>query len=122
MTIKIDTGTEGLFLNKTGTPVFDTGTLTIVSQWSKKSETFNITKTFENDRYLVYSVDFGADFKDTHKNGIYWAKVGVVNVIEGSWFLLKIITEPGGQDGFTRYDSDPATEERQADVYYRPNY
>jgi len=122
MTIKIDTSTEALFLNKTGTPVFDTGTLTIVSQWSKKSETFNITKTFENDRYLVYSVDFGDDFRSTHKNGIYWAKVGVVNVIEGSWFLLKIITEPGGQDGFTRYDSDVPTEERQADVYYRPNY
>ena len=122
MTIRINAAQEALYLNTGVETPITFGTLNLQSQWSKKTETFDLTRTFQNSRYTVYSVDFGADFKDTHKNGIYWAKITAPGFNDGSWFLLKIITEPGGEDGFTRYDSDPATEERQAEVYYRPNY
>ena len=122
MTIRINTAQEALFLNTEAETPITTGTLNLQSQWSKKTETFPMTRTFQNSRYEIYLVDFGADFKDTHKNGVYWAKVTRPGAYVGNWFLLKIITDPGGADGFTRYDSDPATEERQADVYYRPNY
>ena len=122
MTIRINAAQEALVLNTEIEVPITTGTLNLQSQWSKKTETFSMTRTFQNSRYSVYLVDFGADFKDTHKNGIYWAKLSIPGSYEGTWFLLKIITEPGGEDGMTRYEADAPTEERQADVYYRPNY
>ena len=124
MTIYVDSIQEALYLN-TGVETPDIPfphTLEIQSQWSRERETFSLTRLLQNERYTVYSVDFGNDFRLNHKNGIYWARITSPGQIEGTWFLLKIVTEPGGQDGMTRYVADPDTEDRVADTYYRPNY
>lgn len=124
MTIYVDSIQEVLYLN-TGNETPDLPfphTLEIQSQWSRERETFSITRLLQNERYTSYAVDFGANFKDEHKNGIYWARITSPGQIEGTWFLLKIVTDPGGQDGMTRYVADANTEDRVADTYYRPNY
>lgn len=122
MTIRINSATEALYINTGVETPITFGSLEIQSQWSKKRELFSATRTLQNERYTVYSVNFGDDFKDTHKNGVYWARLTAPGFTEGTWFLLKIITEPGGGDGMTRYEADADTEARVADTYYRPNY
>ena len=124
MTIRVNNAQEALYLNTDIEipPVPFGHVLEIQSQWSRERESFDLERIFSNERYVVYLVDFGADFRLSHKNGIYWARVTSPGISEGAWFLLKIITEPGGGDGMTRYTSDPDTEERVADTYYRPNY
>lgn len=122
MTIRVLSAQEPLYYNgKSGSfPPFVS--LEIQSQWSREKETFPASFVNGNDRYSVFLVDFGDDFRLNHKNGIYWARLTAPGEQEGTWFLLKIITQPGGDDGMTRYTSDPDTEERVADTYYRPNY
>lgn len=124
MTIRINSAQEALYLNTdlAGPDFPGSHVLQIQSQWSREPEGFILDRISQNDRYTVFLVDFGADFKDTHKNGIYWARVSSPGLNEGAWFLLKIITEPGGGDGMTRYVANTATENRIADTYYRPNY
>ena len=121
MTIRVDGAQETLFYNGNYALPID-ASLEIQSQWSRERETFTATKVINNDRYSAFVVDFGSDFKNEHKNGIYWARLTAPGISEGAWFLLKIITQPGGNDGMTRYTSNPDTEERVADTYYRPNY
>ena len=124
MTIRVNGSQVGLFLNTdiAGPDFPGSHVLEIQSQWSREREGFILDRIAQNDRYTTYLVDFGADFRLSHKNGIYWARVTSPGLTEGAWFLLKIITEPGGGDGMTRYTSNVATEERVADTYYRPNY
>lgn len=97
-------------------------TFVLKSQYSKQDLTLTGAVTETNDRYSTVSVTFPTGFGDEHKNGIYyWSLISpFAEVIEKG--LAKVITEPGGSTGMTNYTSNPATEEREADVYYRPNY
>ena len=122
MTLRIISSQEALFINTDRTMVVPFASLELQSQWDRKSETFSASLVDSTDRWAAYLVDFGADFRNEHKNGVYWARFTTLGQSEGSWFLLKIITQPGGNDGMTRYVADADTEERVADTYYRPNY
>lgn len=68
----------------------------------------------QNDRYAKIVVDVPADFKDTHQNGWYTWSLGDYSDI------VKIITQPGGDIGKVEYISN--NEDRDAEVYFRPNY
>jgi len=100
----------------------DDYTFVLKSQYSKQDLILTGAVQETNDRYSKILVTFPTGFGNEHKNGVYyWSLVDPTDVIleEG---LAKIITEPGGGTGMTNYTSNAATEEREADVYYRPNY
>lgn len=122
MTIVVNNATEALYMNTVLEVPFTSGLLELQSQYSKQTEQFEMVRALQNARYTVWNVTFGEAFKDEHKSGIYWARIVVPSVYEGSWFLVKLITEPGGGTGISRYISDDATENRVAEVFYRPNY
>ncbi len=122
MTLRINNPQEALYINTDRSIVIPFASLELQSQWDRKRETFSATPVDSTDRWAVYLVDFGDGFRNEHKNGVYWARFTTPGQSEGSWFLLKIITQPGGNDGMTRYVADADTEERVADTYYRPNY
>ena len=93
----------------------------LTSQYSHQPVTLVATATVTNARYTTFSVTFPTGFGDEHKNGIYdWEILkGTASLEKG---LVKIITEPGGNLGTTNFNSGINTEERIADVFYRPNY
>ena len=68
----------------------------------------------ENSRYLSFTVNLPTDFKDKHYNGFYTWSLGPFTDI------VKIITQPGGDVGKEEYISN--NENRDAEVFYRPNY
>lgn len=94
----------------------------LTSQWSHEPIQLPVSLVTGGNRYSVFQITFPAGFGDEHKNGIYnWRLMqhGDILIEAG---LAKIITEPGGSLGTVNYTSTPDTEERVADVYYRPNY
>ena len=96
-------------------------TFVLTSQWSHQPIEMAATIILTNARYTTLEVTFPTGFGDAHKNGIYnWRLVKNLETLEAG--LVKIITEPGGGLGTTNFTSTPATEERVADVFYRPNY
>ena len=93
----------------------------LISGYSKKPEIFSCTLLEQNSRYSKMIVDFGPDFKNQHKNGVYYYTIANATTKFESGYA-KIITEPGGSIDTISYDSGVVTETRQAAVYYRPNY
>ena len=94
---------------------------TLVSQYSVQPVPLAATIDFTNARYTTFSVTFPTGFGDEHKNGIYnWNITNNGTQIEAG--LVKIITDPGGALGTQSFDSGVITENRVADVFYRPNY
>jgi hypothetical protein len=67
-----------------------------------------------NARYDEIIATVPATFKDEHQNGYYTWTIGNYSNI------VKIITQPGGGAGEVEYISN--NENREADVYFRPNY
>jgi len=94
----------------------------LISQYSHQALPLGVTVIKTNARYSTLEVTFPIGFGDEHKNGIYnWRlNTSAGDTLEAG--LVKIITSPGGGLGITEYISTPATEERVADVFYRPNY
>ena len=97
----------------------------LTSQYSKTDEVFSAQVVLKNDRYTKLVVSFPEDFKNEHKNGVYYYTIQntideVITVFEKG--LCKLITEPGGSNGSISYDSGEITENRKSDVYFRPNY
>lgn len=93
----------------------------LTSQYSKQPVTLSASVLDTNDRYSMLLTTFPTGFGDEHKNGVYyWDLVSGTTSIEKG--LVKIITNPGGEMGTVSYNSGASTEEREADVYYRPNY
>ena len=94
---------------------------TLTSQYSHQPLPIDATVMLSNARYTTFEVTFPVGFGDSHKNGIYNYDISLsgTSLDKG---LVKIITEPGGGLGTTNYTSTPTTEERVADVFYRPNY
>ena len=94
---------------------------TLISQYSIQPLALTATNIFTNARYTTFEVTFPTGFGDEHKNGIYnWNITNNGAQVEAG--LVKIITDPGGGLGTTNFDSGVITENRVADVFYRPNY
>lgn len=113
MTTTISGSSATFYINNPGTI---TGDFTLKSQYSQEvihtSSGYSIEE--QNKRYAEIVVPFPVDFKDKHYNGYYTFCFGDLCDI------VKIITQPGGDDGKVEYISN--NEERDAEVFYRPNY
>ena len=94
---------------------------TLTSGFSRNPVVLPATISLQNDRYTLLNVDFGVDFKDEHKNGIYYYTISNLTTVFEKGYC-KIVTEPGGENGAVAYNSSVETEERESIVYYRPNY
>lgn len=114
MTTTISGTTGTFYINNP--PENITGTFYLKSQYSQENiQAGNqYTVVAQNDRYAQVDVTFVASFKDKHYNGYYTWSIGDYSDI------VKIITQPGGDTGKVEYISN--NEERDAEVFYRPNY
>ena len=123
MTLYVDAAapTQYFYLNSAnlalGAYVF-----TLTSQYSKQPVEIACTAQITNNRYTKFEIVFPTGFADEHKNGVYYYNVRQGDLMPFTHGLVKIITEPGGGMGTVTYDSGVETENREADVYYRPNY
>lgn len=122
MTIQFTEGTIGysLYLNVANVSSGVTRTLQIVSQYSNTDiidTTFTIAVT--NDRYTRIDFEIPLDLPTKHLNQIanYIVTIDSQLVDQG---VLKLTTEPGGGQFTQDYISN--NENRQAKVYYRPEY
>ena len=115
MTTTINGSTATFYINNPPTSTI-TGDFTLKSQYSQEViyTSSGYTVEDQNQRYAKIVVPFPADFKDKHYNGYYTFCFG--NLCD----IVKIITQPGGDDGKVEYISN--NEERDAEVFYRPNY
>ena len=95
---------------------------TLTSQYSHQPLVLDATATASNARYTTFEVVFPIGFGDEHKNGVYYYSIEELGDEPFEKGLVKIITEPGGSLGTINYESTIYTEERVADVFYRPNY
>ena len=119
MTLYINATTEKIASNN----IAINGVVSFVlkGQYSKTDEVFPATISIQNDRYTELELTFPSDFKDQHKNGIYYYTIqNTTTVFEKG--LVKIITEPGGGNGAIEYTSTPELENRESEVFFRPNY
>jgi|TARA_R110000744_G_scaffold7193_6_gene24689 hypothetical protein len=103
------------------TSINGTVSFVLTSQFARTDTIIPATIVIQNARYTELELTFPSDFKNEHKNGIYYYTIkSDVSIFEEG--LVKVITEPGGQNGAIEYTSTPAIENREAVVYYRPNY
>ena len=99
--------------------------LAFKSQWSNtviyEAPSIGNLGITTNDRYTRCTfLTIGEGLADQHINGIYEARL--YNDVLGLEYkqLIKIITSPGGSTGTKPYISD--NEDREAIVYYKPEY
>lgn len=113
MTTTISGTTATFYINNPG---IIAGTFSLKSQYSQEAVLSGnaYTITTQNARYAQVDVDVPATFADNHANGFYTVNIGDYSAI------VKIITQPGGDLGESEYISN--NENREADVFYRPNY
>lgn len=121
MTINIDTTEQFTFTFNTPniptTGIF----LRLDSQYS--NDVFLLwpgTVIETNERYSELEIDLtGTDISSGHHNGIYYYQV-LDNDNIYDMGLCKLITNPGGSFGKVEYVS--GNENREAQVFYRPNF
>ena len=117
MTTLIDGNTAFFYINNPGT-IDINADLVLKSQYSQKNvltiaaADWNVSE--QNSRYIEIEATVPSDFNETHQNGYYTWTIGDYSDI------VKIITQPGGGLGDVEYIS--SNENREADVYFRPNY
>ncbi len=119
MTLYVNNTTE--FVTTNNIEVVGDVSFILTGGYSKTDTILPATIVFQNARYTKLEVTFPADFKDQHKNGIYYYTISNPSTIFEKGYC-KIITQPGGETGTISYDSGVITEERKSDVYFRPNY
>lgn len=91
------------------------------SQYSKANLVSQLVTVFEaNDRYSAFNIDITQSMIDGHFNGMYWYTLTIEGGAVVEKGVAKVITNPGGETNFTEYTS--ADDNREADVYFRPNY
>ena len=95
---------------------------TLTSQYSHQPLVLDAEAVFSNERYTTFEVVFPIGFGDSHYNGVYYYNIALVAQEPFEKGLAKIITEPGGTMGTVAYESTIYTEERVAEVFYRPTY
>ena len=95
----------------------------VTSQYSHQPIVMTAEGIYSNDRYSTFEVTFPTGFGDSHNNGIYYYDFKLTDAVDSiEKGLVKIVTEPGGGLGTTNYDAGINTEDRVAEVFYRPNY
>ena len=93
--------------------------LKITSQYSQEVTTWDLTLIGTNDRYSEFTLTFTEEQRKAHKNGIYnYTLVQSTTELESG--LLKLVIEDGGSYDTVKYVSN--NEDREATVYYRPEY
>lgn len=99
-------------------------TFTIRSQYSHQDTVMIAAQLVTtNARYSMIQATFPTGFGDAHKNGIYYYELigeQFQTAIEKG--LVKIITNPGGEINTLEYNSGTVTEERESEVFFRPQY
>jgi hypothetical protein len=119
MTLKLQDSTTSYNLSFNVTNVTGNWTLTLKSQLSHLNILDTaLTVVTTNNRYTEFSFDVPQELPEQHKNGIY--EYTITNGVDTEVGLLKLICGTGGTDGYTAYESN--NEEREAPIYYRPNY
>lgn len=95
-------------------------TLSLESQLSHLNILDGVALTIvnTNERYTEFSFEIPADLPQEHKNGIY--NYTVTNETDTYVGLLKLVCGTGGTNGTVSYESN--NEDRQAPVYYTPEY
>lgn len=126
MTIKdIDTSISkeyNLYWNLSNIEDSDDWTLSFKSQWSNtvliEPSTITITSS---DRFttITFTLDTD-DFPSSHINGIYEAELASTTLGASYKQLVKLVSVDGGGTGTVAYESN--NENRQAIVYYNPQY
>ena len=119
MTLKLEDGQVTCNISLNITNAIGDWTISLTSQLSNMvtfSNAMSIVET--NDRYTEFMFDIPVDLPLEHKNGIY--DTIVTNGVTNETFLLKLVCGSGGTDGTVAYTSD--NENREAPVYYRPQY
>ena len=116
---EIITTEEATFYINSPTSLLDLNdTFTLKSQYSQDVLVTvvpgNWSIVTENNRYASFTVDLPVNFNDKRYNGYYTWELGSYTDI------VKIITKPGGDLGEAEYISN--NENRNADVFYRPEY
>lgn len=115
MTVTLDGDYATFYINNPG-PNINDAPFTLRSQYSQEV-IFTDTQADVggNQRYATVVVNVPSDIKDKHLNGYYTWTLG-----DFYSDIVKIITKPGGDEGKVEYISN--NEERDAEVFYRPNY
>ena len=109
-----------IYINKP--QLTDNYVFTLTSQYDKVPVQLHTSLVYSNNRYSQFTITFPTGFGDEHKNGIYYYSISSNAGVYLEKGLVKIITSPGGATGITNYTSTTAIENREADVFYRPNY
>jgi len=120
MTINVDSIIETVSVNNIAIP--QTGLFILTSGFSKVPVPLAFTRLSQNARYSTIDITFPQEFKDEHKNGVYFYSIEDDNGIPFEAGYVKIITEPGGTNGSVAYTANTETENRESKVYYRPQY
>jgi len=115
MTITVNSTLETVSVNSIDIP--ETGDFILTSGYSKEPVVLPFTRISQNARYSTIDIEFPAEFKDEHKNGVYY-----YNIADLEKGYAKIITEPGGRMNTVSYGSGTVTENRESKVYHRPQY
>lgn len=110
--------------NLSGTSDDNGWTLTFKSQHSNMEVDLGITSlsVTGNDRYsrVNFAIFAATTPINEHINGIYEAELANVKLGLSYKQMVKLITNPGGTTGTTAYISN--NEDREAIVYYKPEY
>jgi len=100
----------------------DGWSLKLKSQWSNTDLIVNSDLTITtSDRYTQVEFELTpSDFPSSHINGIYEAELSNTTLNTSYKQLVKLISTNGGGSGTVAYESN--NEDRQAIVYYKPEY
>ena len=121
MTLTVNGTLEVISCNAIDVPA--TGHFVLTSGYSRFPLVLPFTRTSQNARYSTIQIVFPVDFKDEHKNGVYYYSIkSDINDTEYENGYIKIITDPGGALNQKAYIAPAETEDRESVVYYRPNY
>lgn len=120
MTLKLTDGVTSYNLSFNIPNATGSWTLTLTSQLSNLDILDEVALTVEetNDRYTEFSFTIPTELPEEHKNGIY--DYTVTNETTTETGLLKLVTGTGGGNGTIAYESN--NENREAPIYYRPQY
>ena len=119
MTLYVNSITETFASNNTA--INGTVSFVLTSQYARTDTIIPATIIVNNARYTELELTFPATFKDEHLNGVYYYTIkNATEVFEKG--LVKLVTQPGGGNGAIEYTATPAIENREADVFYRPQY
>lgn len=126
MTSLVENNIGSFYINNPTLKLNDaTTSVWLKSQYSQEIEgPYDATSIQQTDRYARVTVVFPNRWDEEHKNGFYTYYIGYgdgkyPNIIFHQ-DIVKLITEPGGDLGEVEYIS--TNEDRESEVYYRPNY